>query len=161
MLQVFRQFEKYTHTVSLICTLHFVVKQSYAPEQVLKVSAWHWTHRRLALKISTLMTKHGPSTLMATAHGLHTNRLWIHVWTRCYINGLSLISTQHFFQSGYKGQSLTMMPGAYEVLPAFMHKKISSLRIVAMKITRTARMMTEGGTTAPGNSVARWVLIWP
>ena len=53
-----------------------------------------------------------------------------------------------------------MMPGAYEVLPAFMHKKISSLRIVAMKITRTARMMTEGRTTAPANSVARWVLMW-
>jgi len=63
-------------------------------------------------------------------------------------------------QSGYKGQSLTMMPGAYEVLPAFMHKKISSLRIVAMKITRTARMMTEGRTTAPANSVARlWAFV--
>merc|ERR550517_2091279 len=54
------------------------------------------------------------------------------------------------------------MPGAYEALPAAMHKKISSMRIVRIPeesnfkiIPRTPRMMMMDGGYNPPNSVAR------
>jgi len=57
---------------------------------------------------------------------------------------------------------MTLLPGGYEALPAGVHKKISSMRIVAIESgsdprnpsSRTPRKMMEG-TSIPTNSVAR------